>query len=113
MLRRIVRDNKYRNSPAEETISMWPSVRKGEFRWIYKTQEDADYVFDSFLPYEVCVLKKFALPLLRGIDKDSVYFPDAQRLIRMIKYFKNIDDISCIPCNSLICEFIGGSSYNS
>ena len=113
LLRRIVRDNKYRNSPAEETISMWPSVRKGEFRWIYKTQEDADYVFDSFLPYEVCVLKKYALPLLRGIDKDSVYFPDAQRLIRMIKYFKNIDDINCIPCNSLICEFIGGSSYNS
>ena len=113
LLRRIVRDYKYRGSPAEETLSMWPSVRKGEFRWIYKTQEDADYVFDSFLPYEVCVLKKFALPLLKGIDKDSIYYPDAERLIRMIKYFKNIDDTKCIPCNSLICEFIGGSSYNS
>lgn len=113
LLRRIVRDNKYRNSPAEETISMWPSVRKGEFRWIYKTQEDADYVFDSFLPYEVSVLKKFALPLLKGIDKESIYYPDAERLIRMIKYFKTIEDTRCIPCNSLICEFIGGSSYGS
>jgi uridine kinase len=110
LLRRIVRDYKYRAAPAEETLSMWPSVRKGEFKWIYKTQEDADYVFDSFLPYEVCVLKKFALPLLKTIDKDSVYYPDAERLIRMIKYFKNIDT-KFVPCNSLLCEFIGGSSY--
>jgi uridine kinase len=112
LLRRIVRDFKYRSASAEETFSMWPSVRKGEFRWIYKTQEDADYVFDSFLPYEVCVLKRFALPLLKSVDKDSIYYPDALRLIRMIKYFKDIDP-KFIPCNSLICEFIGGSSYES
>lgn len=113
LLRRLVRDYKYRGSPAEETFSMWPSVRKGEFRWIYKTQESADYVFDSFLPYEVCVLKKFALPMLKNINKESIYYPDAERLIRLIKYFKNIDDTSAVPCNSLICEFIGGSSYGS
>src|SRR5574344_1052416 len=110
LLRRIVRDYKYRAAPAEETLSMWPSVRKGEFRWIYNTQEDADYVFDNLLPYEDCVNKKFALPLLKTIDKDSVYYPDAERLIRMIKYFKNVDT-KFVPCNSLLCEFIGGSSY--
>ncbi len=111
LLRRLVRDFKYREAPAEETFSMWPSVRKGEFRWIYKTQEDADYVFDSFLPYEISVLKKYAIPLLKSVDKDSIYYPDVERLTRLIKYFKNIDDTRCIPCNSLICEFIGGSSY--
>jgi len=112
LLRRIVRDFKYRSASAEETFSMWPSVRKGEFRWIYKTQEDADYVFDSFLPYELCVLKRYALPLLKSVDKDSIYYPDTLRLVRMIKYFKDIDP-KYIPCNSLICEFIGGSSYEN
>jgi len=112
LLRRIVRDFKYRSASAEETFSMWPSVRKGEFRWIYKTQEDADYVFDSFLPYELCVLKRYALPLLKSVDKDSIYYPDTLRLVRMIKYFKDIDP-KYIPCNSLICEFIGGSSYET
>lgn len=112
LIRRIVRDFKYRASPAEETLSMWPSVRRGEFRWIYKTQEDADYVFDSFLPYELCVLKKYALPLLKNIEKDSVYYPDAMRLVRMIKYFKDVDT-KYVPCNSLLCEFVGGSSYGA
>ena len=112
LLRRIVRDFKYRSASAEETFSMWPSVRKGEFKWIYKTQEDADYVFDSFLPYEPCVLKRFALPLLKTINKDNIYFSDAQRLIRMLKYFKDIET-TYVPCNSLLCEFIGGSSYQS
>jgi len=112
LIRRMVRDYKFRASSAEETFSMWPSVRKGEFKWIYKTQEDADYVFDSFLPYELCVMKRYAIPLLKGVEKDSVYYPDAERLMRMIKYFKDIDP-TYVPCNSLICEFIGGSSYNS
>jgi len=112
LLRRIVRDYKFRSASAEETFSMWPSVRKGEFRWIYQTQEDADYVFDSFLPYEVCVLKRYALPLLNSVDKESIYYPDALRLIRMIKYFKDIDP-KFVPCNSLLCEFIGGSSYEN
>jgi len=110
LLRRIVRDSKYRNSSAEETIGMWPSVRRGEFRWIYKTQEEADYVFNSFLPYEACVLKKQALPLLRKIGQESNAFHTADRLIRFLKYFKDIDE-TYIPCNSLIREFIGGSSY--
>ncbi len=110
LIRRIVRDNKYRGTTAEDTIKMWPSVRKGEFNWIYKTQENADYVFDSFLNYEMCVLRTYALPLLYKIDKDGEYGPDAERLIKLLKYFKNVDE-KWIPCNSLLKEFIGGSCY--
>ena len=110
LLRRIVRDNQYRGSDAEETISMWPIVRKGEFKWIYHTQEDANYVFDSFLNYELCVLKKHAMPLLLQIDRESEYGPDAERLINLLKYFKDVDE-KWIPSNSLLKEFIGGSCY--
>ncbi len=110
LIRRIVRDYKYRNSSAEETISMWPSVRRGEFQWIYKTQEDADYVFDSFLNYEFGVMKKYALPLLKKVDADGPYGNDAQRLIKLLKYFTDVNE-KYIPCTSLLREFIGGSSY--
>lgn len=110
LLRRIVRDYQYRGASAEETLSMWPSVRKGEFKWIYKTQEEADYVFDSFLNYELCVLAKHALPLLRAIDKDGEFGIISQRLISLIKYFKPIEE-KWIPCNSILKEFIGGSCY--
>ena len=110
LLRRMVRDKKYRGSPAEQTIDMWPSVRRGEFTWIYKTQEEADYVYNSFLPYELCVMKRYAIPVLSSIDKESIYFPTAERLIRMLKYFVDIDE-KWIPSNSLIREFIGGSCF--
>ena len=110
LIRRIVRDFKYRNSSAEITISMWPSVRRGEFQWIYKTQEDADFVFDSFLNYELGVMKKYALPLLKKVDVDGPYGNDAQRLIKLLKYFTEVNE-KYIPCTSLIREFIGGSSY--
>ncbi|MDY2727954.1 MAG: hypothetical protein SOV26_02995 [Candidatus Onthovivens sp.] len=110
LLRRVVRDAKYRNASAEETFSMWPNVRKGEFKWIYDTQEDADYVFDSFLNYEICVFRKYAMPLLTKINPDSIYFSDAERLIKVLKYFKEIDD-KRVPCNSILREFIGGSCY--
>ncbi len=110
LLRRLVRDKKFRNAPAETTFKMWPSVRKGEFTWIYNTQEGADYVFNSLLPYELCVMKKYALPLLLKIDKDSPYYVMAERLIKFLKYFVDIDD-SFIPCNSLMREFIGDSCF--
>ena len=110
LIRRIVRDFKYRNSSAEVTISMWPSVRRGEFQWIYKTQEDADFVFDSFLNYELGVMKKYALPLLKKVDVDGPYGNDAQRLIKLLKYFTDVNE-KYIPCTSLLREFIGGSSY--
>lgn len=110
LLRRIVRDKQFRNASAESTIQMWPSVRKGEFTWIYKTQEGADYVFNSLLPYELCVMRKYALPVLQNIPADSPYFSMAERLIKFLKYFVEMDD-KWVPCNSLMREFIGGSCY--
>jgi uridine kinase len=110
LLRRIVRDKKFRNASAEETISMWPSVRRGEFTWIYSTQENADYVFNSHLSYELCVMKRYALPVLLAIEKDSIHFPTAERLIRMLKYFLDMED-RWVPSNSLLREFIGDSCY--
>ena len=110
LLRRIVRDYQFRGASALETMSMWENVRKGEFKWIYGTQEGANYVFNSFLPEEVCVMKKYALPQLKNIDSENPYFPVAERLIRMLKFFDDLDD-TWIPCNSILREFIGGSCY--
>lgn len=110
LLRRIVRDYQFRGASALDTMSMWPSVRKGEFKWIYGTQEGANYVFNSFSTVELSVMKKHAMPLLEEIDQDNEYFPIAERLIRMLKFFDDIPD-KWIPCNSIIREFIGGSCY--
>lgn len=110
LLRRIVRDYKFRNASASETISMWPSVRRGEFRWIYDTQEGANYVYNSLLSYELSAMKKYAMPLLQDIPVESPYYPVAERLIRMLKYFDSSSD-EWVPCNSLLREFIGGSCY--
>ena len=110
LLRRIVRDHQFRNSSALSTLEMWPSVRKGEFKWIYDTQEGANYVFNSFSAYELSVMKKYAMPLLEEIETESEHFPVAERLIRMLKFFKDLPD-QWVPCNSIIREFIGGSCY--
>lgn len=110
LIRRIVRDKQFRNASAEHTLSMWKSVRNGEFKWIYPHQESSNYVYNSELSYELCVLKKYAMPLLKEITPDSPYFITANRLIKYLKYFKEIDE-SSIPCNSLIREFIGGSCF--
>ena len=110
LLRRMVRDHQFRNSSAQSTLEMWPSVRKGEFKWIYDTQEGANYVFNSFSAYELSVMKKYAMPLLEQIDIDSEHFPVAERLIRMLKFFDDLPD-TWVPCNSIIREFIGGSCY--
>lgn len=110
LLRRIVRDYQFRNSSAEETMSMWPSVRKGEFKWIYKTQENADYVFNSLLPYELCIMKTYAFPLLKKIDSNSPHYPLANRLIKFLKFFVDLDS-KWVPCNSIFREFIGGSCF--
>ena len=110
LLRRIVRDHQFRNASAYNTLSMWPSVRKGEFKWIYPSQEGANYVFNSFSAYELSVMKKYAMPLLEEIDQESEHFPVAERLIRMLKFFDDLPD-QWVPCNSIIREFIGGSCY--
>lgn len=111
LLRRIVRDQKFRNSPAEETIAMWASVRRGEFKWIYPYQETANYVFNSELTYELAVLKKHAFKTLNAISRDSEHFITANRLIKFLKYFKDIED-ELVPNNSLLREFIGGSVFH-
>lgn len=110
LLRRIVRDQKFRKAPVEETLGMWPKVRAGEFKWIYSTQEGADYIFNSYLPYELPLMKKYAEPLLRTITKESPYFGVAERLLRMLKFFLPFSD-NWVPSNSLMREFIGGSCY--
>ena len=110
LIRRIVRDYQFRGSSAMETMSMWASVRNGEFKWIYRTQEGANYVFNSFLPEELSVMKKYAMPLLQAIEVENPYFPVAERLIRMLKFFDDLSD-EWVPCNSILREFIGGSCY--
>ena len=112
LIRRIVRDMKFRNCPAATTIDMWQSVRNGEFRWIYPYQENADYVFNSSLGYELCVLKKQAMEALKQIPASAPQYLVANRLIKTLKYFRLIDDDSIIPCNSILREFIGGSCFN-
>lgn len=110
LIRRMVRDYETRNSSCEQTLEMWPSVRRGEFKWIYPHQSNADFVFNSELSYELCVLKKHALPLLEAVDSESPYFIQANRLVKFLKYFKDISD-KWIPCNSILREFIGDSIF--
>ncbi len=110
LIRRIVRDFKYRNSSPIDTMKMWPSVRRGEFKWIYPYQENANYVFNSELTYELCVMKKYALEMLEKIPNDSEFFIQANRLVKFLKYFLDIDD-KYVPCNSILREFIGGSIF--
>jgi len=111
LLRRMVRDQKYRSTPVNMTIDMWPSVRRGEFRWIYPNQEGVNYVFNSELSYELLVLKKYAIPHLQQIDRTDKNFVTANRLVKFLKYFKDIDE-KLIPSNSLLLEFIGGSPFH-
>lgn len=110
LIRRIVRDYKYRNASPIETMKMWPSVRRGEFKWIYPHQESANFVFNSELTYELCVMKKIALEMLESVPNDSEFYIQANRLEKFLKYFKDIDT-KYIPCNSILREFIGGSIF--
>jgi len=110
LLRRIVRDLQFRNTSPEKTLGLWPSVRRGEYKWIYPFIESANYIYNSELTYELCVLKKYALNALRRIPNDSEHYIAANRLIKFLKYFKDIDDY-LVPCNSLLREFIGKSVF--
>ena len=110
LLRRIVRDLQFRSTSPEDTLSMWPSVRRGEYKWIYPHIEGSDYIYNSELTYEFSVLKKFAEDALKQINNDSEFFVQANRLLKFIKYFDNIDS-KFVPKNSLLREFIGGSIF--
>ena len=110
LIRRIVRDNNYRGYPALETLKIWDSVNKGENSHIFPFQEESDSMFNSSLVYEICVLKKYALPELEKIDSSHPEYAEAKRLYEFLKYFEDIDD-SLVPKNSLIREFIGESVF--
>ncbi|MEG6617042.1 nucleoside kinase [Peptococcaceae bacterium 1198_IL3148] len=109
LIRRIVRDYRFRGHDAQATIKMWPSVRRGEEKNIFPYQEQADAMFNSTLIYELAVLKKYALPLLQAVKKDQEGYIEAKRLLRFLKYFRDIEDELDIPPTSIIKEFIGGS----
>jgi len=111
LIRRIVRDSMYRGRTAEGTLELWKSVRRGEERNIFPYQEQADVMFNSALVYELAVLRKYAEPLLQKIDRSSIYFAEAKRLLKFLMYFKIIRNDDIIPSTSILKEFIGGSAY--
>lgn len=110
LLRRIIRDNSYRGVNAMETIRRWPSVRRGEEKWIFPYQENADAMFNSSLLFELGVLKERGEELLRQVPQDVPEYAEAHRLRKFLSYFTPIDE-RFIPSTSLIREFIGGSSF--
>lgn len=110
LIRRLVRDYRCRGADVSQTLEMWESVRKGEFKWIYDNQEGVDFVYNSILNYEFCVMKKYAIPLLRAVDETSSEYNLAKTLLKYLKYFVDIDD-KYVPSDSLLREFIGGSCF--
>ena len=110
LLRRIVRDYKYRSVDARSSIARWPSVRRGEEKWIFPYQENADAMLNSSLLFELAVIKEQAETVLRQVPTNVPEFAEASRLLRFLRYFKSISD-NTIPSTSLIREFLGGSSF--
>lgn len=111
LLRRIVRDYKYRGVSATETIRRWPSVRRGENKWIYPYQENADAMFNSSLIFELGVMKELAESILKSVPRDVEEYAEAYRLLKLLSYFTSITD-KLIPSTSLLREFLGGSSFH-
>lgn len=110
LLRRIIRDYRYRGYSAQDTISRWPSVRNGEDKWIFPYQENADIMFNSALIFELGVMKHFAEPILAEVPRTSPEYGEAHRLLKFLKYFHIIHDKE-VPPTSLLREFLGGSSF--
>lgn len=110
LIRRIIRDYNYRGYSAQQTISRWPSVRRGENRNIFPFQENADAMFNTSLICEMGVLKKYAIPILLAVPENSVEFAEAYRLLKFLSYFKVIQEEN-IPGTSILREFVGGSKF--
>ena len=111
LLRRIIRDSKYRGYNAHTTIQRWPSVRRGEEKHIFPFQENADIMFNSALIYELAVIKKYASPLLKQVKENTAEYAEAVRLLIFISYFDTIPEDE-IPPTSVLREFLGGSSFD-
>lgn len=111
LLRRIIRDHKYRGASAMDTIRRWPSVRRGEEKWIFPYQENADSTFNSSLLFELGVLKNEGEEILRRVPKDVPEFGEASRLRKFLSYFAPVSE-KYVPSTSLLREFLGGSSFN-
>ena len=111
MLRRMVRDYKYRGHSAQSTIASWPKVRAGEDKNIFPYSNEADVLFNSVHLYEICVLKKYAKPLLEAITPEEPEYSDAVRMLNFLRFFKTVYDDSAIVNNSILREFIGGSVF--
>ena len=110
LLRRLVRDYKYRSYSAIDTLSRWKSVRKGEEKWIFPFQENADIMFNSAMIYELASLKKYAEPILKEVPQKAGEYAEANRLLKFLGYFNEINDRE-LPPTSLLREFLGGSSF--
>lgn len=110
LLRRIVRDHKYRGITASQTIARWPSVRAGEEKWIFPYQEYADAMFNSSLLFELAVIKPYAVQILEGVPHDVPQYAEAKRLLKLLIHFDQIDD-SELASSSLLREFLGGSIF--
>ncbi|WP_434284021.1 nucleoside kinase [Clostridium botulinum] len=110
IIRRLVRDYLSRGYKGEETLKMWPSIKRGEDRNIFVFQENADVMFNSTIVYELCILKKYALAELNKIDKNSTVHYEATRLKSFLNFFKEVD-MNLVPDNSILREFIGGSCF--
>ena len=110
LLRRIIRDYRFRGYSAEDTINRWPSVRRGEDKWIFPYQENADAMFNSAMLYELAALRKFAEPILAQVPESSKANAEAYRLLRFLRYFNYIPTEE-LPGTSLLREFLGGGSF--
>lgn len=111
LLRRIIRDYKYRNYSAIDTISRWPKVREGENKWIFPYQENADVMFNSAMIYELAVIRKYAEPILQQVPNAHKEYGEAYRLLNFLSYFHYINDHE-LPPTSILREFLGGSSFD-
>ena len=111
LLRRLVRDHLFRGTPPEQTIAMWPSVRRGEENYIFPFQEEADVMFNSSLAYELAIMKKYAYPMLKAVPPTDPGYSIAHRLSKFLNYIYSTDALDEIPPGSLLREFVGGSCY--
>jgi uridine kinase len=111
LLRRTVRDFSTRNSSVARTLSMWDSVRRGEERWIFPYQENADVIFNSSTLYELAVIKKSIFPLLDAVQPEEEYYEEVRAMVKVLNFIHEADVDDEIPPTSIVREFIGGNTF--